>query len=245
MKLLALSILWAALWTSSGISSAYPQTVKPVKVLFLVGGLYHDYDQLPATLIANLQARLKSVAPIEFTITQDLASLRTESLTKYDALMINVCEQTALTTDERGGLANAIQSGLPLVAMHCTFWSFQDWPEFKQILGAFVPGHDRFATFCLRTVAADSPILKGVQPSFDLTDEPYLVNDRDPSMNVLVRTCTNLPNRPDPEPEVWTKMYGKGRIFAITFGHDSRAQSDPNYQALLANGLLWSLDRSR
>lgn len=238
MKILALLMAF-------GISSAYGQTGKPAKVLFLVGGLYHDYDRLPAALTANLQAKLKSITPLEFTITKDLASLRAESLAKYDALMINVCEQTPLSADERTGLASAIQSGLPLVAMHCTFWSFQDWPEFKQILGAFVPGHDRFATFCLRTVAADSPILKGVPSSFDLTDEPYIVNDRDPSMNVLVKTCANLKDRPDPEPEVWTKTYGKGRIFAITFGHDTRAQSDPNYQTLLANGLLWSLDRLR
>lgn len=224
-------------------AAACPQTAKPAKVLMLVGGLYHDYDQLPPTLAANLKAKLSSVAPVDFTITKDVASLKAEELSKYDALMINVCEQTPLSADEKTGLVNAVRNGLPLIAMHCTFWSFHDWPEFKQILGAYVPGHDKFGTFCLQTVPSDSPIVKGVPLRFELTDEPYIVNDRDPSINVLVRTCNNLPNRPDPEPEVWTKTYGKGKIFAITFGHDTNAQSDPNYQTLLANGLLWALGR--
>jgi type 1 glutamine amidotransferase len=70
------------------------------------------------------------------------------------------------------------------------------------------------------------------------------VNERDPSVNVLVRTCQHLQARSGSEPEVWTKMYGKGKIFAITFGHDSRAQSDTNYLTLLANGLLWALNQT-
>jgi type 1 glutamine amidotransferase len=234
--LLVLAVNWAA--------CGYSQAVNSAKVLLLVGGLYHDYDELPKALVTNLRARLKSVVPIEFTITNDVASLQTKELAKYDALMMNVCEQTPLTDEEKNGFRNAVERGLPVVAMHCTFWSFQDWPEFKQILGAFVPGHDHFGSFCLRTVAADSPILKGVPSTFELTDEPYIVNDRDPSVEVLVRTCKDLPNRPDPEPEVWTKMYGKGRIFAITFGHDARAQSNASYQALLGNGLLWALQRT-
>ncbi len=237
-------LVWSILLAIIGAAFGYSQAAKSARVLFLVGGLYHDYDQLPATLVTNLHARLNSLVPIEFTITKDVANLRGQELARYDALMINVCEQTPLTDEEKVGLRNAVENGLPVVAMHCTFWSFQDWPEFKRIVGAFVPGHDHFGSFCLKTVGPDSPILKDVPSTFELTDEPYIVNDRDPSINVLVRTCNNLPKRPDPEPEVWTKMYGKGRIFATTFGHDAKAQSDSNYEILLGNGLLWALHRS-
>jgi type 1 glutamine amidotransferase len=239
MKLL----VWYTLLLGIGTSALPAQAGKPVKFLFLVGGAYHDYDQLPRTLAANLQAKLKNLVSVDFTITKDLSALRKEELSHYDAVMINVCEQTPLGPESKQEFRTAVSNGLPVIAMHCTFWSFQDWPEFKQILGAFVPGHDHFGPFCLQTARPGSPILQGVQPTFELTDEPYIVNDRDPSMNVLVRTCQHLQDRSGAEPEVWTKMYGKGRIFAITFGHDSRAQSDTNYLTLLANGLLWALDR--
>jgi type 1 glutamine amidotransferase len=236
-------LVWCTLLLGAGASSPFAQTGKPVKLLFLVGGLYHDYDQLPRTLAANLQAKLKPFVPVDFTITKNLSAFRKQELSQYDAVMINVCEQTPLGPEQKQGFLQAVSNGLPVVAMHCTFWSFQDWPEFKQILGAFVPGHDHFGPFCLETAHPDDPILKGVQPTFELTDEPYIVNDRDPSMNVLVRTCQHLQDRSGKEPEVWTKMYGKGKIFAITFGHDAKAQTDPNYLTLLTNGLLWALGR--
>ncbi len=227
------------------ISSAQIQTAKPARVLFLVGGAYHDYDKLPATLVEKLKASLKNEVPLQFTISRDLNSLRGEELRKYDLLMMNLCQQTELTAEEKDGFLSAVKGGLPVVALHCTFWCFQSWPDFKQVLGAFVPGHQTFGAFCLKTTQAESPILKGVEPEFELTDEPYIVNDRDPSMNVLVKTCRTLTDRPDPEPEVWTKTYFKGRVFAMTFGHDERAQDDKDYLTLLANGILWDLGRTK
>ncbi len=237
-------LLWAFVLVSSTLPVLVAQNTKPTRILLLVGGAYHDYDQLPPTMTAALRTKLsENSVSSEFTITKDLAQLRKENLSKYDALMLNVCEQTPVDSEERQGLLDAVRSGMPLVALHCTFWSFQDWPEFKQVLGAFVPGHGHFGTFCLKTVRPDSPILKGVPSTFDLTDEPYIVNDRDPSVEVLVETCKSVENRPGTEPEMWTKTYGRGRIFAMTFGHDARAQNNPAYQTLLSNGLLWALGK--
>lgn len=237
-------LVWFALLFALTVTSSVAQTPPPVKILMLVGGLYHDYDGLPKALSSNLKEQLKNSVAAQFTISKDLDVLRKEQLSKYDALMINVCEQNPLTSDQKSGLLESVRGGFPVVALHCTFWSFQDWPEFKQILGAFVPGHDHFGPFCLEAARPDSPILKGVQPRFKLTDEPYIVNDRDPSIEVIVRSCKPIQDRPGLEPEVWTKMYSKGRIFAMTSGHDAKAQQDPEYLELLANGLLWALGRS-
>lgn len=235
-------LVWAAFFLAAGLASA--QAAKSAKILLLVGGLYHNYDQLPQALVANLQARLKGSLAAEFTVTKDLSALQKDELSHYDAVMINVCEQTLLSSEQKEGFLNSVRDGLPVVALHCTFWSFQDWPEFKQILGAFVPGHGHHGSFCLQAVRPESPILKGVAPTFELTDEPYIVNDRDPSMGILVRTCQPIQDREGTEPEVWTKMYGKGRIFAMTFGHDAKSQESSSYLTLLSNGLLWALGRS-
>jgi type 1 glutamine amidotransferase len=222
------------------LCSATPQTSR-LRILFIVGGQYHDYDALPRKLAQNLQKKLTGAIAVDFTISKDLSLLRRDELSKYDALMMNVCEQTPLTAEEKDGLQDRVRNGMPTVSLHCTFWSFQDWPEFRKILGAFVPGHQHFGTFCLETTRADSPILRGVPSRFELTDEPYIVNERDASMDVLVQTCKSLEGRSGPEPEVWTKKYGTGRIFAMTFGHDVRAQENPTYISLLANGLVWAL----
>lgn len=224
---------------SAGFSAAAP--AKSAKVLFLVGGLYHDYDELPSVLAQKLKTNLQDQVSLDFTITKDLASLQSEALKKYDVLILNLCQQTELTPEEKEGFLSALKGGMPVVALHCTFWCFQTWPEFKQALGAFVPGHQKFGTFCLRTEETGKVVLKDAPPRFEMTDEPYLVNERDPSMSVLVRTCDALPERPDPEPEVWTKNYFKGRVFAMTFGHDAQAQNSRIYLTLLGDGLLWAL----
>ena len=87
----------------------------------LVGGLYHDYDGLPKALTSNLQEQLKNSVAAEFTVSKDLDVLRKETLSKYDALMINVCEQDRLTSDQKSGLLESVRAGLPVVALHCTF----------------------------------------------------------------------------------------------------------------------------
>jgi type 1 glutamine amidotransferase len=242
MKALAFA-LTLLLMSLTPVSAAL--AVKSAKVLFLVGGLYHDYDQLPATLSEKLKSNLKDQVSLDFTISKDLASLQREELKKYDVLILNLCEQTELTPEEKEGFLSSVKAGLPVVALHCTFWCFQSWPEFKHVLGAFVPGHQKFGPICLKTVQPGNPILDGIPSQFEMTDEPYLVNERDPAMNVLVRTCAALPDRPDPEPEVWTKEYSKGRIFAMTFGHDAQAQNGPVYLRLLGNGLLWALNLTK
>jgi uncharacterized protein len=226
-----------------GVLAAMAQAPAPAKILFLVGGEYHDYDALPKTVVQRLRDRLQDSVAVEFTITKDVGAFRKAELSKYDAIMINVCEQTALDAEEKDGFLEAVKAGMPVVALHCTFWSFQDWPEFKDVLGAFVPGHGHLGTFCLKAENAQSSILKNVPQTFELTDEPYIVNERDPLVDVLVKTCQSVQERPGTEPEVWTKTYGKGKIFAMTFGHDARAQDDPNYLTLLSHGLLWALGR--
>jgi hypothetical protein len=239
MKSVAITLL-PLLLSPLHLSSAEP--AKSAKVLFLVGGLYHDYDELPAALTQKIKMNLKDQVSLDFTISKDLALLKSEELKKYNVLILNLCQQTELTQEEKNGFLNTVKAGLPVIALHCTFWCFQSWPEFKQVLGAFVPGHQKFGTICLKTDPTASPILNGVPSKFEMTDEPYLVNERDPSMNVLVRTCDALPERPDPEPEVWTKDYFKGKIFAMTFGHDARAQDSEYYLTLLSNGLRWALN---
>ena len=126
-----------------GIASAAAQTAKPAKILFLVGGEYHDYDQLPETLAQNLRGRLKG--SVDFTITKDVGALRKSELAKYDGIMMNVCEQTPLSAEEKSGFLEAVEGGFPVVALHCTFWSFQDWPEFKKVLGGLYQGTENSA----------------------------------------------------------------------------------------------------
>jgi type 1 glutamine amidotransferase len=242
----------------------------PVHVLFLVGGIFHDYDELPKTTAGNLRNKLEDKVALDFVISKDLDMLTPEKIRGFGLLILNVCQQTELSADQKGGLLAAVRNGLPVVALHCTFWSFADFPEFRQLLGAYVLGHPKGGNICLEVTQPDQPITVGLPARFELDDEPYLVDDRDPSMHTFVQTCKiykvgrpitvlapdgnhyktlisddSGQDRNGFEPEVWTKTFGKGRVFAITFGHGLKTQEDPNYLQLLRNGILWDLRLSQ
>jgi type 1 glutamine amidotransferase len=268
MKFL-LPVLGFLLAVSSAGSNQTPQKARPVHVLFLVGGIFHDYDTEPAAIAENLQKKLAPQASLDFLISKDLDLLRPEKIGAFDLLMLDVCEQTQLSAKQKKGLLDAVRKGLPVVAMHCTFWSFSYWPEFRQMLGAYVPGHAKMDMICLQVTRPGEPITAGAPAQFDLDTEPYIVDDRDPSIRSFVQTCKVYkvalpvtvktpdgqtvtakmspetgPDRDGPEPEVWTKMFGKGHVFSIALGHDSKSLQDPNYLQLLHNGILWDLGLS-
>jgi hypothetical protein len=227
-----------------GCASGFGQPAsKPIRVVYLVGGIAHDYEKMPAALVEELKrdlAVLNRLAEVE--VTKDLAAFDEARLKQTDLLMMNTCQQkTEVSQERRQAVLAAVRSGLPIVALHCTFWSFQAWPEFRQMLGAFVPGHARFGPMCVRPTSDAGPLAAGLQPEFELKDEPYYVNERDPSIKVIVQTCNVYDGRNGVEPSVWTKMFGKGRIFAMTFGHDMQSQGSESYLRLFKNGLRWAL----
>jgi type 1 glutamine amidotransferase len=44
-------------------------------------------------------------------------------------------------------------------------------------------------------------------------------------------------------PQVWVTKYPKGRVAAITLGHDAAAHDHPAYQTLLRNAVKWAAEK--
>ena len=91
--------------------------------------------------------------------------------------------------------------------------------------------------------AADHEIVTGIT-DFDLVTEQYWVLT-DPLIDVLATTTQKV--RPwDPwhrevtSPAVWTRDWGKGRIFVATPGHSLDVLNDPNVRTIIERGMLWA-----
>jgi type 1 glutamine amidotransferase len=161
-------------------------------------------------------------------------------------LLMNTCQQSEVSPERREAFLAAVREGLPIVALHCTFWSFQAWPEFRQVLGAFVPGHAPFGPMCVQLTSDAGNLAADLPARFELTDEPYYVNERDPAMKVIAKSCDVYTDgdgkrRDGVETSVWTKSFGKGRVFAMTFGHDMQSQGSDAFKRLFNNGVQWAL----
>lgn len=210
-------------------------------VCMLVGGEAHDFDELPKLLAKRITTEVAKTVSLEFRIERDVNLFLPANLGKCSLLVLNVCLQALPAEQIRKGLLEAVNSGLPLVALHCTFWSFQQWPEFRGLIGGVLAGHYPYEPLCAKATLPDHPLLRGVSAEFLSQDEAYFINDRSTSAHVLLQTCRTYPGRTSPEPLVWFHEYGRKRVFSMSLGHDLASQRNPNYIRLLSNGILWAL----
>jgi len=225
--------------TPAGDASVSDATKAHPAVRMLVGGVYHDYDVLPG----ELAARVKAKGPVGIAIVRDVSSL--EDLRGIDVLWVHTClADIDLSQRARDSIAAFVDGGGGLVAMHCALASFRSFYDWRLMIGGWVPAHEPYGTYEVRTVGSH-PILTGVPQAFSVTDEPYYVDERQSDSTVLVETTRSLVNldggsRAGLEPHVWTRTRGAGRIVTITFGHDAASQKNDAVVTLLYNALLWT-----
>jgi type 1 glutamine amidotransferase len=231
------TVLGITCFLSAGCAAPKPST----RVLMVVGGDHHDYDTLPRTLAARLVQR----GDVQVDLVRGLAAISPTGIRRYHVLLFNNCEQPKLDPAVREAVMEHISGGAGLVAMHCALWSYQDWPEWLEMIGGLAIGHDAFGRYEVVVVDPWHATMLGAGNRFEITDEPYLIDGRAPEAEVLARTAKTHRDaqgneRDGPEPQIWTRTWGRGRVYAITFGHDEQSQSDERFITLLHNGVRWT-----
>jgi len=91
--------------------------------------------------------------------------------------------------------------------------------------------------------AAEHPITHGIA-DFDLVTEQYWVL-ADAYIDVLATTTQAVREwdpwtRPVTSPAIWTRQWGKGRIFVCTPGHRIEILKDANVRTIIDRGMLWA-----
>lgn len=90
----------------------------------------------------------------------------------------------------------------------------------------------------------EHPITKGIK-DFEVVSEQYYLHV-DPAIKVLATTRfpvadgPHVPNGDVDMPAVWTKVYGKGRVFYCSLGHDAGIVGMPQVREICKRGLLWA-----
>lgn len=234
-------LVGGALLAAVAVLAGCSRPVQPMKVLMIVGGEYHDYVDLPRTLAERLTER----GQIAVEVTDDLASLTADRIEPFGVLVFNTCHRPALSDEFKSAVLRYVEGGKGLVAVHCALWSYESWPQWAEMLGGYVEAHDKYGPYEVVVLDPAHPTMIGLGNRFEVTDEPYLVERRDPAATVLIETARphrdpQGKERPGPEPQVWVKPYGKGRIFVTTFGHDEKTLGSEPIIDLLHNGIRWA-----
>lgn len=243
MKYLILAFLMFSLCLLTGCSAL--QATDSIDALLITGGCCHDYEFQKAALTDGLSQRI----PIAWTVaynekdTTDFQSTLFNDpnwAEPYDVVVYNQCYADTADPEYIAKIVAAHESGVPAVVIHCAMHTYRaaeidDWRAF---LGVTSYGHEHLSEYPTTIVNPAHPIIGDFPADWiSPTDELYVVDTIWPTADVLVTSTSEATG--ESHPVVWTNQYGEARVFGTTFGHTNDTISNPEFQDLVARGILW------
>ena len=194
-------------------------------------------------------SQLLTKSPITFG---ERKSINARNLDYFDAIFFMGTGENDLTAQQKKDLMSFIkEDGKGFVGAHTGDDAYFTWPEFGEMIGGYFDNHP-WGVFDAPIIVEDPnfPAMKPFPREFIIRDEIYQHKtfSRD-KVRVLARLDAakldfSKPNihRTDKDfPVAWAKMYGKGRVFYSTFGHNDSVWDDPRIQKMYLEAIRWAL----
>ncbi len=240
MKALVSTSCVVAVVLASGLSGAKAAETKPIRVLIITGRDVPAHPWRKTTPV--LRGHLEQTKKFEVVVSEEPLVLESTALDAYDVILLNYYNwrRPGITRTARENLLAFVKGGKGLVSFHFSCRAFDDWPEYRNLIGRIWTkgsGHGRRGKFKVKITKPDHFITGGVK-DFEADDELYAKLVGDAPITVLIEAYSQWSKRT--EPLAWTLPYGKGRVFNIVLGHDARACKDPNFRRLFQRGTEWA-----
>ena len=207
------------------------------KALFIAGGWDGHQPEKIVQLFADELRSANFTADIE-TSLDVLAD--PERLKAYD--VISPCwTMGALSKEQSAGLLAAVHGGIALAGIHGGMGdAFRGNTEYEWMVGGHFVGHPHVGDYTVRIQDFDSPITRDLPGSFAYRSEQYYMMI-DPAVHVLADTIYVHEGRHTTMPVAWIRMWGKGRVFYSSLGHEpGEFDQFPEARILTARGLRWA-----
>ncbi|MBO3662593.1 ThuA domain-containing protein [Microbacterium stercoris] len=174
-------------------------------------------------------------------------------------LILQSNTMNTIEKDEFWGLRGAIENGTGFGGWHGGIAdSYRNSSDYLQLVGGQFathpgrhpeerPGDERDNylpyTVNITDLGREHEITAGID-DFELNTEQYWVLHDDLIDVLATTTHPTQPyhpwHRPITSPAVWTRLWGKGRIFVATPGHSIDVLQDENVRTIIERGLLWA-----
>jgi type 1 glutamine amidotransferase len=228
---------------------------EPRNVLIVRGGWDgHQPVETTDSFIPFLEANGFAVRVEEgSTIYRDADYLATVDL------IVQVNTMSTIEKDEFTGLQAAVLGGTGMAGWHGGIAdSYRNNADYLHMIGGQFAHHagkdpkDRIGeqsdnyipyTVHITDLGKEHPITAGIA-DFDLVTEQYWVLS-DEYNEVLATTTQEVRpwdawNKPVTAPAIWTRQWGKGRIFVSAPGHRLEIVNNPNVRTIIERGMLWA-----
>jgi len=173
------------------------------------------------------------------------------SLANVDAIFFLGHREVDLTPEQKSDLLSFVKDeGKGFVAAHTGTTAFLSWPEFADMIGGQYDDHPWGVTTApVITEDSEFPATRHFPPVFTFTDEFYQTKSfsREKSRVLLRLDMSKLPQNPNVRitngdfPLAWAKMYGKGRVFYSSLGHDAKTWDNPDVYRMYFEAIKWAL----
>lgn len=258
----AAAVLATGLATCSGAAEpgkdAQPDRPLP-KVLFFGNPMTSDNDVVRRTRPDELSIAERHFAEVskgtfDTTITQDGSDISRENLAKYRAIVFF----TAINPPgvDKDALIEWVAGGGAFVGIHSTANTYQNYPAFGEMLGAY---YDRRpwrtkenpqTKVRIEVVDKSHPATKHLEETFEIADDIYqfknfdadkvqLLLSLDPASLDLSNPAVNTKDKHFPV--AWAKPHGKGRVFYTALGDWDDTWRDQRYRTHLREGIRWAM----
>ena len=208
-----------------------------MKALIVWGG----WDgHTPKETAAIKAAKLESIG-FRVRVEDSLSALEDLRALKRLDLIVPCWTCGELTPEQYQGINKAVLSGVGLGGTHGGMGdAFRSNIEYQWMCGGQFVGHPHTGDYFVRLTDAKSPITKGMKRRFKYCSEQYYMLV-DPGVRILADSIYVYEGKKATMPVVWTKAWGKGRVFYSALGHCAQEFVDyPEVLEMTARGMLWA-----
>lgn len=163
------------------------------------------------------------------------------------SLLVPVWTMGEISAEQSRNACQAVAQGVGLAGCHggmCdAFRKDTNWQFMTGGNWVSHPGNDG-TVYRIQIRHSSSPIVAGLA-DFEVVSEQYYLHV-DPAVEVLATTRfpvadgPHAPNGPFDMPQVWTKRWGKGRVFYNALGHQPAVWDIPEAATLMRRGFSWA-----
>lgn len=223
-----------------------------MKNIILTGGMYHPFMESAHTL-----ANILSEVGIDSEVMDDLdAGFKQLSDGAFDLLTVYCLRWTMpqekffndraqwayhLPESSREAVTGHLQKGKGILVLHTAAISFDDWPGWREAVGAgWTWGHSfhpPIGRVHVQPTALRHPIV-GDTAAFSMVDEAYTHMDLLPGLQPLLEVRAD--SQTEYSPCLWAREYGGGRLVYDALGHDSSSFLQPAHKGIVQRSALWA-----
>ena len=213
------------------------------KALIFQGGWQgHEPEE-----VAQILAEILRGAEFDVEITDTLETLEDEERLLSLDLIIPNWTQGQITKNQLEPLMKAVEAGCGLAGLHGGMGdSFRMATDYQFMVGGqwvAHPGNDG-VEYTVRILDPSHPLTEGFE-TFQVVSEQYYMHV-DPA--VRVHAVTRFPVADGPHaangevdmPVIWTKTWGKGKVYYNSLGHVANIVRMPEVTELMRRGMLWA-----